>query len=380
MRKRPVVGAIIQARTGSTRLPNKVFKKLAGQPVLFHVLQRLSNCFSIDKIIIATSTNPEDKKILDFAQEHQVLSYAGSEDDVLSRFIEAAEEHKVDVIVRICSDSPFLDPDMIDNLVYALIDERINYAVPDPRIESAQEGFEVVTLKALKKSRRKCKENPNKEHVTWFIRRNPKLFQVIYLKPHPELRGKFRLSVDNSADYEFSKAVYEALYKPDRIVDLFEMVIYLKNHPEIFAINAHVKQKSMEATSLKIAFLVPESTSEIDDHIVLSIEKLSKTLNQHYHCGIHILSCKDFPFSYFEEYGYKTGMIENDPKQIINELDKRKIDFIVSCGILEKEVWKALAKNNYNVLSLIGRKELIIKKVVTEQKNKIRQTNINYIN
>ena len=374
MLKKPVVGAIIQARTGSTRLPGKIFKELAGRPLLFHVLERLSLCKTLDKIVLATSTSSNDKKILDFAKEHGVLSFAGSEDDVQNRYIKSAEKHDINIIVRICSDSPFIDPEMIDKLVYALIDERADYAVPDPKIKSAQEGFEVFTLKALKMSRKKCKEKPNKEHVTWFIRQNPKRFQVIYIKPHPELRGKFRLSIDNYADYEFASAVYDALYKPDRIVDIFEMVIFLRNHPEIYKKNAHIKQKSMEATSLKVVFLVPDSKSKIDEHIVASIEKLARTLNQHYHCGIHILSCKDFPFQFFEEFGYKTGIIPKIPDKIVEELNKRKIDYIVSCGFLGKEIWKALTKNNYKVLSLIGRRELIIKELVTGHSNKGKQT------
>ncbi len=369
MKKNPVIGAIIQARTGSSRLPGKIFRNLAGRPILHHVLERLSCCRTLDKVVIATTTAPGDKKIIAFAKERGTLYFAGSQDDVQSRYIEAAKEHAIDIIVRICSDSPFIDPVMIDNLVLAQNEKGADYAVPDPKMESAQEGFEVFSLSALLKSRKLNREAPNREHVTWFIRLNPDQFNVIYLKPDRELQGKFRLSVDNYADYEFARAVYDELYKPGQIVDLVRMVKLLKEKPRIYKFNSHVNQKPMEVTSRRIGFFIPRSSNEPDSFLAQRIEKLARLLNEDYHCPIAILCSTNLSLERFNELGFKTARVSSKGGTVALEVKARKIDFVVRCGAVDSRVMKKFQENNINSFSLNKDRDAIINSVAGKMEN-----------
>ncbi len=109
--------AVIQARMGSTRLPGKVLKPIAGQPLLWHIVHRLRRSQFIEQIAIATSTNPRDDAIVEFGREHGVPVVRGPEDDVLARFARAAELLDADIIVRVSSDAPFVDAGFIDHLL-----------------------------------------------------------------------------------------------------------------------------------------------------------------------------------------------------------------------------------------------------------------------
>ena len=325
----PRIAAVIQARTGSTRLPGKVFREIAGHPLLFHVLERLAACESLQGVILATTESHDDRAILDFAAEHGVLSFAGSEDDVQARFIGAAEAHGVEILVRICSDSPFIDPAMIDRLVREVDRRQAEYGWVDPSQPSAQEGFEVVTLEALKKSRNLSASTPHREHVTLHIRENRILFRVVELAPEPELLGRFRLSVDNYADLEFTRAIYRELYRPAWIVDLKAMVRLVKEHPEISALNAHVHQKNTRASSRKIAVVLAGNRKP---EAVARLESIGRALIEHHHCGIRILHLKGYDDSLdrFRELGMT--VIETDEAHLADAIADSKADAVIYDG------------------------------------------------
>src|ERR1700750_3327786 len=109
--------AVIQARMGSTRLPGKVLKPIAGKPLLWHIVHRLRASRLIEDIAIATTTNPADEAIVEFAAAEGVTVLRGPEDDVLARFAMAAEAMDADVIVRVSSDAPFIDAHFVDHLI-----------------------------------------------------------------------------------------------------------------------------------------------------------------------------------------------------------------------------------------------------------------------
>src|ERR1700744_6186047 len=115
------VVAVIQARMGSTRLPGKVLKPVAGKPLLWHIVHRLKASALIEDIAVATTTNPRDDAIVEFGQAHGVTIVRGPEDDVLARFARAAEVLDADIVVRVSSDAPFLDAGFIDHLVGSMI-------------------------------------------------------------------------------------------------------------------------------------------------------------------------------------------------------------------------------------------------------------------
>ena len=275
-----LIGAIVQARNGSSRFPRKVFADLAGRPILGRIIERLRGARLPDKIVIATTREPEDREIIDFARSAGVFAFAGSTNDVQERFLGAAHENGLQVIVRICGDSPFVDPEMIDRLVRELIDGGGEYAEPDPATPAAYEGMEAMTLAALERSRTMGDEGPDREHVTRFMRCHPDLFRLVHPKPAEEVQGKFRLSVDNFADLEFARAVYAALYREGEIFSAAQLANFLKTHPEVAALNSHVKQKKTDAKDLHVAFYVayPE---QIEQAL-----PLARCLNEEHHCGI----------------------------------------------------------------------------------------------
>ena len=121
--------AVIQARMGSTRLPGKVLKPIAGKPLLWHIVHRLKRSQFIEQIAIATSTNPLDDAIVEFGRENNVAVVRGPEDDVLARFARAAELLDADIIVRVSADAPFVDAGFIDHLVEHLIEQNGDYVL-----------------------------------------------------------------------------------------------------------------------------------------------------------------------------------------------------------------------------------------------------------
>ena len=243
---RPI--AIIQARMGSTRLPGKVLMDLCGRPVIWHIIERLKRAKNIDEIVVATTNNRNDDKLTEYLKGIGVNVFRGSEDDVLDRFIRAAERFKADIVVRICSDSPLIEPAEIDKCVAAMIRDKADYVMTEAGIKCLHEGFEAVSLEALKKQLGFSHEKWVKEHVTLFIRENPESFRITHWVPDDAFQKEgFRMSMDEESDLLFMRKIYEKLYKEGDIVDLKDAIRLLENNPEIRNMNAGVKRKDPKA-------------------------------------------------------------------------------------------------------------------------------------
>jgi len=277
------VGALVQARTGSSRFPGKVFADIAGRPLLGRLLDRLKRCRTLGEIVVATSSSPADRAVLEFAEKEGVRGFAGSEQDVQKRFLDAAEKFGLDVVVRICGDCPFIDPEMIDRLVTELIEHEGDYAEPDPATPAAFEGMEALTVAALRRARTLGDEGPDREHVTRYMRNHPEKFRLVHPVPSEDVRGTFRLSVDNRADLAFARAVFDALHRPGGIFSTAELVRFLKKHPEVRALNEHVRQKKTDAREVHVAFFISDP-----DRIESSLPA-ARELNERRHCGIVFL-------------------------------------------------------------------------------------------
>ena len=210
------IAAIIQARTGSTRFPSKVFALLADKPLLWHIVNRLTFCKKIDEIIVATTLNKNDDKIELWASENKIQVFRGSEADVLARYYEAAKFCKADVIVRITADDPFKDPDVIDNCIEILESQKLDF-VCNNNPPSFPEGLdiEVFTFRALEIANIKSNDDFEREHVTQYFHRNPSCFKHINI-PYVKNISYIRLTIDTQKDYEMSKILYKhlsSLYK-----------------------------------------------------------------------------------------------------------------------------------------------------------------------
>ena len=143
--------AVIQARMGSTRLPGKVLKPVAGKPLLWHIIHRLKASHLIEDIAIATTTNPLDDAIVEFGAAEGVSVVRGPEDDVLARFARAAEQLDADIIVRVSSDAPFIDAGFVDHLIASMIEQDGDYVLMEDGVACAHEGVDPLTRRALDK-------------------------------------------------------------------------------------------------------------------------------------------------------------------------------------------------------------------------------------
>ncbi len=233
-------GIILQARLGSTRLPGKILKEFYGGKSLLEIvvdnLQRVKDV----KIIVATSINPNNDKLVSFLKERNLIVYRGSEDDVLERFIGAAEENNVDNIVRICSDNPFLDwqgvADLIEKAKTSDVDY-IGYRINSMPSIKTHFGFwgEYVTLAALKRVAASTNDKLAHEHVTIHIYSHPDEYKCEWIECPAFLQGRndIRLTVDNPVDFDNARKAFASLYEANPNFGLEDIVEYVDSHKEL---------------------------------------------------------------------------------------------------------------------------------------------------
>jgi len=246
-RTRPRVVALIQARMGSTRFPGKVLKPIAGQPLLWHIVERLKRSRLIDAIAVATTVNPLDDAIVEFGAEHGVTVVRGSEDDVLSRFAKAAEALDADIVVRVSSDAPFIDAGFIDHLVTALIEQKGDYVLLEEGAITAHEGVDPFTRRALDKLMMDAHGDAvAREHVTGYFKQHPDFVRIARAPAYPSLaREAGRLTIDTPDDHAFAEAVHERLEANAGEASLGDLLLLLEREPSLRTLNAHVKQKTI---------------------------------------------------------------------------------------------------------------------------------------
>lgn len=238
------VTAIIQARCGSTRLPNKIFKEFVGKPSLLHQLQRIKACQTINDLIIATTTLSEDDQVETFCREHGYKCFRGSQNDVLERFYLACLKFSVtDVIVRLTADCPLLDPEIIDRTVRLFLDNQVDYVSNTiERTFPIGTDTEVFNFKGLERCH---KETPPewREHVTPYFYKSNGIFKTLNLKNSENL-GHVRLTLDTPEDYNFISEVYRRLYRPEKpIFGLTEIMNELRRDPELVKMNEKVSHR-----------------------------------------------------------------------------------------------------------------------------------------
>ncbi len=240
------IAAIIQARTGSTRLPGKVFMDLAGEPMLVRVVNRLGRAVTLNSIIVATTVEPSDDRIAELCAAHVWPCFRGSQDDVLDRYYRAAVVHKVDVIVRITSDCPLIEPAIVDRVVEEFMTHRTEADYVSntlaPRTFPRGLDTEVTSFEALKRAWNEAAEPPQREHVTLYIYEHPEIFNIRKLTNDIDY-SYMRWTVDTKEDLEFVRRIYEH-FAHDRF-SWQQVLAVLKQHPEWLRINKHIRQKEV---------------------------------------------------------------------------------------------------------------------------------------
>ncbi|HEX6037057.1 glycosyltransferase family protein [Longimicrobium sp.] len=241
---RPRVVALVQARMGSTRLPGKVLLDLGGEPVLARVMDRLGRARSLDAVVVATTLEPEAARIVELCGERGWAVTRGSTEDLLDRYHHAAREHGAQVVVRVTSDCPLIDPEVVDRVVEAfLADPSLDYCsntIP-PRTFPRGLDTEAFSFAALERAWREDDRPDWREHVTPYLYRNPDRFRLRVVTDEVD-RSDMRWTVDTPEDLAFARTVYAHFGNGDAF-GWRDVLAALEAHPDWARINAHVEQK-----------------------------------------------------------------------------------------------------------------------------------------
>ena len=240
---------IIQARMGSSRLPGKVLKEICGKPMLDWVIRRASRSQMVDQILVAATISSDDEPIARFCEINDISLFRGSEFDVLDRYYQAASSANADVIVRLTADCPLIDPDLIDKIIHALLDEKADFAanrLPPPYHRTYPIGLdvEVATFTALETAWKNAAEGFEREHVMPYLY-DPAHGMKFVIADHVEDLGSLRWTVDTPEDLEFVRQVTNRFDCRDDFswLDVLKLV---KEYPEISEINARISHKSLK--------------------------------------------------------------------------------------------------------------------------------------
>lgn len=203
------IGIIIQARTGSKRLPAKVLNNIGSTSMLQFLIKRLKKINLIDHIIVATSNRKSDDLIVEHLKKNKNIKiFRGSLNNVLQRFYECAREYKLDVVIRVTADDPFKDPEVIKKGLRIFLENNYDY-VSNTIIPSYPEGIdiEIFSYESLKKAFTNAKKNSEKLHVTPYIWKNKEFFNVYNFKDSKD-NSSVRLTCDYEEDFVFLNKIY----------------------------------------------------------------------------------------------------------------------------------------------------------------------------
>jgi spore coat polysaccharide biosynthesis protein SpsF len=241
-----MVVIIIQARMGSTRLPGKVLKPIAGRPMLFYQIERLRRVKFSERIVVATTTSDADDPIVKFCAAQGIECTRGSELDVLSRYSDAARQFDASTVVRVTSDCPLIDPELIDRAIAAFFGSNHPDYVSNMLEPTWPYGMavEVMTAAALSEANREARNSSEREHVTPFIYGHPERFRLESLTMTPNC-SHHRWTVDTPEDFQLVTNIIENLYARKADFNMEDVLKLLAEHPDWACINAHIQQKSV---------------------------------------------------------------------------------------------------------------------------------------
>ncbi len=258
--------AIIQARMASSRLPEKVLKPIAGQPMLAWVVSRARQASALDRVVVATTRDPSDDPVAAWCARENIPCYRGHPLDVLDRYYQAAMAYHADVVVRLTADCPFLDPALLDDVLDRFARSRVDFAanrLPEPWGRTFPIGLDVeaMTMPALARAWREAREPHQREHVTpyfyddapvealrfradaprWRETRTPRGFHIALYHAAQDWGG-FRWTVDTPEDLALAQAIAEALGADH--LGWENVLAFLQAHPDLARLNAHVRHKT----------------------------------------------------------------------------------------------------------------------------------------
>ena len=235
--------AIIQARMSSTRFPGKVLHSLNGKNSIQHIVDRLKRSVNIDNIIVATTTNPADEAIVAYCAYNNISFFCGSENDVLDRVYQCALANEVDVVVDLTADCPFIDIDMVDEMITLL--NVYGYDYYSNVVERTwPDGFDiqVYTFKTLEYIWQNVEQGPHRCHTGWNVLKYDKMFRIGNLDAPKGYRlPEMGLTLDTVEDAEVISEIFKKF--DNKYFSVFECIDFVLEHPELMAINSNVERK-----------------------------------------------------------------------------------------------------------------------------------------
>lgn len=241
------VGIIVQARMTSTRLPGKVLMPVMGKPLLEYQIERLQRVRRSEDIIIAITANDKDQPIVDLADRLGIKVFRGSEEDVLSRYFGAAKENDLDVVVRITSDCPLIDPAVVDDVIGAYLENSKNCDyVSNCLNRTFPRGMdtEVFPFTLLEKIHLEVEEQPYREHVTPYIYEDNQRFRLLNVA-FPRDESHQRWTVDTLEDFILIEHILESIYPINPLFELEDILVLMSAHPNWYEINSQIEQKKL---------------------------------------------------------------------------------------------------------------------------------------
>lgn len=234
---------VIQARTGSTRLPDKVLLPLAGRPLLTHMVERVLAAQWVGTVVVATTTQAADDPIDALCRAEGFPCYRGDAGDLLDRHYQAGKLYGASTVIKIPSDCPLIDPRVIDRVITYYLEHpgRFDYVSNlHPATYPDGNDVEIMTMAALQTAHRQATRPLEREHTTPFLWENPDRFRLgnVTWETGLDYSMSHRWTIDYEEDYRFITAVYAALYENDPLFSLEDILSFLAAHPEVAGLNS----------------------------------------------------------------------------------------------------------------------------------------------
>jgi spore coat polysaccharide biosynthesis protein SpsF len=231
---------VIQARMSSSRLPGKVMLPIFGEPLLIWMIERVLKSKLAGTVVVATSTNQEDNVIENLCKQYGTFCFRGHLTDLLDRHYEAGLMYNADVVLKIPSDCPLIDPEIIDQTITEFFESKADYASNlHPGTWPDGNDVEIMKMSALQRAWLEADSLEEREHTTPYIYNNPHLFKCVNTvwKSGLSLADTYRFTIDYKEDYELIKCVYEHLYPINSSFSVQDIIDFLDNNPSIKELN-----------------------------------------------------------------------------------------------------------------------------------------------
>lgn len=232
---------VIQARVGSSRLPGKILKPLAGLDILTYDVKRCQQIKGIAKIIVATSTEKQDDAVEQWCRQHMLACFRGSELDVLDRYVQASKPYNPDYVVRVTADCPFVDYELGTEMVRFMEENRVDILDLEAGIPRGL-PIEIISYSSLIYIHQHGHERRHREHVTYYAYEYEGEFRrATFPLPANRRYQDLRITLDTEEDYALIQAIADHFRDP--LISSVDVIQFLLKHPEIRKINARISQK-----------------------------------------------------------------------------------------------------------------------------------------